>query len=700
LPAADDYTPHLLAPYTSLVNAWGMQLGALICLCAVAVACSAPAEHPALREAALAPLIAAHRFAYQGEVVRGYQLSPDGRRLAWIGPFLRQSRLYVRDTATGETSRHRIGSYGFHWSPDARRILYMSDPSGAENTRVYMIDVEERMDAVDLTPYPGVTARIHRFVAGRPNELLVYHNRRDPRVSDLYRIDLDTGEETLVARNPGDAVGAITSAEGLVLRWQRSREAGRPAAERRLPLIMRLPGLAEASDETFRVLGRSADGKFIWALSSRGRERTALVAAHPTLGWEKIVFEDPHVDVSRVDMSHVTGDPLIAYADPGYPRHEILDPALREDLAELLAGERGAPFGLEIVSRDATEKRLVVLIYTTAQQRYYLVDRDTRKHTLLAVSLADDVADALVPMQPVMFSSRDGLPLQGYLMLPHGAPRRGLPMVLLVHGGPWQRTTWGNPLRSDDAAFGQFLANRGYAVLLVNFRGSTGYGQRFLTAARGEFGGRMQDDLLDATAWAVDAGIADAGRIAIMGWSYGGYAALVGLTATPEVFACGVSLGGPTDLATMIESFPAYWKVDLSMWHDYVGNPALAEDRAAMDARSPLHYADRLERPVLIVHGGNDVRVRSDQAERMVAALRGAGKPVEYLPIPEMGHGMGYWAHRLAILRATETFLRGCLGGRASRVEAFDAVAWAWTRMAWLRRLARGLEAAMGRAVK
>ena len=199
----------------------------------------------------------------------------------------------------------------------------------------------------------------------------------------------------------------------------------------------------------------------------------------------------------------------------------------------------------------------------------------------------------------------------------------------------------------------------------------------------------MQDDLHDAVRWAVESGMADAHRIAVMGWSYGGYAALLGLTLTPEAFACGVSLGGPTDLASMLESFPPYWKLDLAAWHDYVGDPAIPEDRDEMALKSPLHHADKLQRPVLIVQGTNDVRVRPDQAERMVQALERAGTPVEYLKIPQMGHGMGYWAHRLAILRKTETFLRGCIGGRASRLDPFEIVAWAWARITRLRQLGR-----------
>ncbi|MES2561448.1 MAG: S9 family peptidase [Pseudomonadota bacterium] len=664
-------------------SARSIAICAWLCLLASLAACTAPADHPALKDADLPALIPAHRFAYQGEVARAYQLSPDGARLAWVGPYFMRSRLFVRDNKTGEARRYRIGSASFQWSPDSRRLLYTADTSGAENTHVYMIELDgAASDVVDLTPYPGVKARIHQFVPGNANQLLITHNRRDRRVSDLYRIDLDTRRETLVAQNPGDAVSVITAPDGRVHGWQKSRDAQRSQDERRLTFKARRPALTISPGESFRALGKSADGGFVWALSSRGRERVALVAVHPTLGWEKIVFEDPHVDVSRVDMSRVTGTPLIAYSDPGYPRNEILDPKLRDDLDGLLKSQGSEPYGFELISTDATEQRLIVLIYTSAQQRYYLVDRASRTHTLLADSIADTVSKSLVATKPVMITSRDGLTLHGYLTLPRGASPKALPLVLWVHGGPWLRTRWGNPLRSDDASYTQFLANRGYAVLQINFRGSTGYGHAFSTAAIGEFAGKMQDDLHDAVHWAIDAGIADAKRIAIMGWSYGGYAALNGLTLTPEVFACGVSLGGPTDLATLIESFPPYWQTDLSMWHDFVGNPAIAEDREEMKLKSPLHHADKLVRPVLIVQGKNDVRVRPDQAERMVEALQQGGKPVEYVAISDMGHGMGYWAHRLAVLRKTETFLQRCIGGRASRFDAFEPIAWAWTRMA------------------
>jgi dipeptidyl aminopeptidase/acylaminoacyl peptidase len=251
----------------------------------------------------------------------------------------------------------------------------------------------------------------------------------------------------------------------------------------------------------------------------------------------------------------------------------------------------------------------------------------------------------------------------------------------MVHGGPWQRSAWVDPSRSEESARAQFLASRGYAVLQVDFRGSSGYGKTFQKAAIGEFGRRMRDDLLDAVEWAVREGVARRDRVAVLGFSYGGYAALNAMADAPNSFACGVSIAGPTDLASLIESFPAYWKVDLSLWHDYVGNPAVPADRAEMTRRSPLHQARAFARPVLLIHGDRDVRVRIDQSERMAGALHAAGKQVRLVRIAGMGHSTGWWAHQYRILRETEQFLAPCLGGPARKFEWPDPLVAIWMRL-------------------
>ncbi|HTP97528.1 MAG TPA: S9 family peptidase, partial [Burkholderiales bacterium] len=645
--------------------------------------CDIQAEHPALKGATLPPLIEAHRFAYHGDVRSSYLLSPDGSKLAWTGPSFPRRALFVRDNRSGEVRKYRAASSAVYWSADSRRLLYTSDTSGAENQHVYMLDTETASgtDAVDLTPYPGVKAGIQQIVASDPGHVLIFHNRRDPKVFDLYRVDLATREEQLVARNPGEGVAPITGRDGSFKGWTQAREAQRPAAQRRQPQQARVQALRKKPEETFRVLGVGADRSFVWALSNRGRDRVALVAAHPTLGWERVVFEDPDADVTEVAMSRVTGNPLVASAVAGYPRVAILDSRLRDDLGPLLKARGDAPFGLELVGADESERRLIVTLYDSTQRRTYLVDRERHDAVLLADGVEADLARVFVPTQPVTIASRDGMKLHGLLTLPRGVAPQRLPMVLLVHGGPWRHAAWTDPFGSLEATYAQFLANRGYAVLQVNYRGSTGYGLDFLTAGIGEFAGKMQDDLIDAVRWAIGRGTADPARVAIMGWSYGGYAALVGMTQTPDTFACGVSLNGPTDLASLIESFPPYWTVDLSMWHDYVGDPAVAEDRELMRVKSPLSHARQAHGPVLIMQGDRDVRVRPDQAARMVQALRSAGRPVEFVTIHEMGHSSGWWVHQLEILRTTEGFLQRCLGGRASRFDPYDAVAWVWSRL-------------------
>lgn len=651
-----------------------------LCLFSTLAGCTVPEEHPSLLESALPPMIPAHRFAYQGDLPGAYQLSPDGQKLAWIGPYLLRSALFVRNNESGEVRKYRGVAANFQWTSDSQRLLYASDSSGGEDTHVYMIDLRiKAAEVIDLTPFLGVKASVHQLIAGDPDHVLIRHNRRDRRLLDLYRVNLNTRAAVMIAQNPGDAVLPVTANDGRVIGWQRSRALERAAQEQRRPLKSRRPSLTKKPEESFRVLSLSPDGSYVWALSNRGRDRVALVTAHPNLGWEKVIFEDSIADVTRVVMSRVTGNPLTASALPGYPRDEILDPSLRRDLAGLLAKHSGQDFGIEIVSKDYAERKLILSIYTSSQRYYYLIDRNTQQFTHLGNAVPPSLAKAVVPVDPIKIDSRDGMQLHGYLALPHAARAQRLPTVILVHGGPWARTSWSDPLRSEDMVYAQFLANRGYAVVQINFRGSAGYGHRYLSAGMGEFAGKMQEDLLDVTQWAIDAGIADPTRVAIMGWSYGGYASLVGLTTSPETYACGVSLSGPTDLASLIESFPPYWSVDLTMWHDYVGDPSIPEDRYSMTLKSPLTHAKNLQNPVLIAHGTQDVRVRLDQAVRMVETLKKAGKPVEYLEIPEMGHGVGYWVHQLKVLRATEDFLHRCLGGRTSRLDSFDILSWLWT---------------------
>ncbi len=648
--------------------------------CLIAAGCTEQASHAQLRDAALPELLGAHRLTYRGTHSGGHLLSPDGNKIAWIGPSWWRATLFVRDRLSGQVRSWRAPG-AVQWTGDSRRLLFLQDRSGTENPHVYMIDTESSAAAVDLTPYPGIKAAIHQLSEADPKKVLVTHNRRNPKLFDLYSIDLETSRETLVARNPGDAVAPITLDNGTLRGWQKSREAHRTPEQKSQPQADRAPELKKRQDGSVQVLGPTPQERVVWALSNRGRDRSALVALHLGPGWERVEFEDSQVDVSGAAISRVTRMPLAVFAWPGYPRVEFPDARFKADLGPLIERYQGRPFGFELISSDRTEQQVIVSFSTSTGGETFLLDRTRGSHELLAKSVPQDMEAMLAPMQPVTIAARDGLALPAYLMLPRGVEPKGLPLVLMVHGGPWARTAWADPFRSDDAARAQFLVNRGYAVLQVDFRGSTGYGREFYKAGMGEFAGRMQDDLLDAVEWAKARGIADPAKIAIMGFSYGGYAALTALTATPKTFACGISIGGPTDLPSLIENFPPYWTVDLTNWYDFVGNPKNPADRAEMTRRSPLTHAAKLERPVLILHGERDVRVRIDQSQRMAEALAKAGKPVRFVPIRQMGHSPGWWAHQYQVMRESETFLQGCLGGRAVRFDWFDPLVWLWTRI-------------------
>lgn len=639
-------------------------------------ACDRSPQHPALEAASLLPLIPAHEFVFTNTQYSGFSFSPDGTRLAWQGPSGWRSALHVRSEVDGKIHVYRVGGSGRHWSADSRRLLILDDKTGAENHRLYRLDVEDPNAAlVDLTPFEGIRVWLHQIVKSDPEHVLVMHNRRSHTVRDLYRINLTTGVEEVVALNPGDAIAPVTDANGKFLGW---RKAAMPTRARGKPLPLDLrerSALSRSGQEVTQPLGLSHDRTHAWVLSNRGRDRVALFHVDATRGGAAtLVHEDSKVDVARVLMSAIQGRPLLAVSNPDYPRTQVFDEQLASQLRPLLAAYEGRRIGFAIETMAPDEQRLVAVVYTHANRRYFLVDRHNGRHVLLGESRPADFQASMVVPEAVEFSARDGLRIPAYLLRPVGATGQRLPLVVLVHGGPWSRVSWGDADHSEDLLRAQFLANRGYAVLLVNFRGSTGYGREFMTAAVGQFGAAMQDDLMDGLQWAIDAGVADPSKVAIVGHSYGGYATLMAMAQQPTKFACGVAVAGPTDLPRLIETFPPYWELELMYWYSYVGDPAVTIDKERMEKTSPLNLAHRFERPVLVFQGATDVRVPVEQSRTMVARLLEQGKTVEYHELADMGHSTGYWAHHLMILRRTETFLAQCLGGRAAR---FDAMEWA-----------------------
>jgi dipeptidyl aminopeptidase/acylaminoacyl peptidase len=561
--------------------------------------------------------------------------------------------------------------HDFKWSGDSKHLLMVADKGGDENTHIYVgsADDDNNTTLTDLTPFDNTVAQIVRVVDDGPH-IVAIENRRDKKVFDLFSIDITTGKHIPLATNPGTVAKWGVDRHGKLL--ARVLQDGE-----RQTLQTRQPGTEESwkstaewttFDET-RLIDFTEDGKAAWILSNRGRDKVALVKMNLADGRETVVYADPAADVEEVLLSRKTRLPMIAYSDPDYPNQSIFNTTLRERLSALTDGK---PARIEIESVDDADRNMTVSVITDRGTRHYLYSAESAKPVLLGEDSLSRLAPQLATIQPISFTSRDGLTLNGYLTLPSGLKPEKLPMVVLVHGGPWARDLWGGNKKV------QFLANRGYAVLQVNYRGSTGYGRAFLEKSAGEFAGKMHDDLIDGVNWAVESGIADRARIAIDGASYGGYAALVGLTFTPDVFACGISHVGVSDLARLLDTAPEYWELGKPWWKRFIGDSRNPEDRKIMDSKSPLYKADAVTKPLLIMHGVNDPRVKLEQSELMVAALKKAGKQVDFVTFSGDGHGNQRWPNNLTMYRKTEDFLANCLGGRSSGFDFYQLGSWAF----------------------
>jgi dipeptidyl aminopeptidase/acylaminoacyl peptidase len=629
--------------------------------------CATAPTHPSLEDAALPKLIPLRDFFLNLDANYNYQVSPDGKKVAWLAVNNRRVTVFFRsldDEAIESIDSHSPRNINhFAWLQDSTRIVFLQDQFGNENHHLYLVNTARpHARPVDLTPLANAKARLHRVIHTDPEHILIEHNQRDATVFDLYRLAPATGALERVAQNPGDVVRWVSDRHGQLRARVRKTPADRWLLDVQTASGWR-PLLEWSFDEQVELLAFAPDDRGAWTLSNRGRDRVGLVRLDLETGAEQLVYQDPSgVDLASVLVSDVSQQPVLALAMPGYPTVHYFDAAAERELGALPRPSRS---GLRVVSASYDERVVVVSVYTDNTVAHRLLDRDRGSHELLGEHPLARHADALLAMEPVSFPSRDGLGLHGYLTRPAGVNGR-LPTVLKVHGGPWARDQWG----LDGTV--QFLANRGYAVLQVNYRGSTGYGKAFMQAAIGEFAGKMHTDLLDAVQWAVDRGITDPNRICIYGGSYGGYATLVGMTFTPEVFACGVDVVGPSNLVTLTQSVPQYWKPWMPFWYRYVGDPNDPKDQAEMERRSPLFKVDEVKRPLLIVQGANDPRVTQRESDQMVAALRAAGKDVEYMLFPDEGHGIQHWKNRLRFHRRLEDFLAQHLGGRSAGFDYFE----------------------------
>jgi dipeptidyl aminopeptidase/acylaminoacyl peptidase len=638
------------------------------------LSCATAPRHPSLRDAELPDLIPLRHLFVNIDTNFSYKVSPDGKVLAWIAVKNRRLTIFFKTIGKdgiGIINTHSPRSvYWFAWAQDSRQILYSQDQEGNENYHIYLADTDHPdQRPVDLTPFANTRARIHQIIRTDPEHVLISHNRRDKTVFDLHRINLNTREQTLIVKNPGDVLSWITDQEGNL----RARIRKTTEEERILEVLYHPHNIWKNIimwdlEDSVHFLSFTHDNKGMWMMSNRGRDRISLVRLDLETGKETLIYEDPQVDLGKVPLSYLKKEPLLATSYPDYQRLHFFDSELEADLNVFREHE---PMGMSLNSWDNRERLLTISVFTDKGSYDYLFNRDTRKKILLGRDPIFSYIDFLSTVQPISFKSRDGLTLHGYLTLPKGTYEKRLPMVLLVHGGPWVRDYWAYKNNKYKGTV-QFLANRGYAVLQINYRGSSGYGRAFEEAAVDEFAGKMHTDLVDGVKWAIERGIADPQRIGIFGASYGGYATLVGLTFTPDIFACGVDMFGMSNLVSFSESVPEYWKPWMAYWYKYVGNPDNPDDRRKMKARSPLFRVDQIKRPLLIMQGAKDPRVKQQESDQIVSALKKAGREVEYILFPDEGHGIGQWKNRLLFYRKVEDFLAKHLGGRSAGFDFFE----------------------------
>ena len=603
------------------------------------------------------------------------RVSPDGQWVSWIAPVDGVLNVWVAPSddpsaAKPITSDTYRGIRNHVWAPNSKYVYYLQDKGGNENFHVFASNVEIG-EVRNLTPLDeGVRATIQGVSSSKPDQILVGSNERNQQIFDLYMVDTATGERTLVKENPGYAGWVVdnelTPRFGVV----QTPGGGADIVDFDGNVLTQIPAEDFLTTNTF---GFDETNQFMYAVDSRGRDKAALVKISATDGSVEVIAEPDKADISGVLLHPTTYEPL-AYAS-NYLRNEwtALDDETAEDL-EFLRANLDGEFNVASATDDLG-KVVVTEASATAPGVYHVYDREakTLKEMFSTRPALDDAP--LQPMQAIEIPSRDGLTLVSYLTLPAGSdadgdgrPEAPVPMVLWVHGGPWARDAYGYD------AVHQWLANRGYAVLSVNYRGSTGFGKNFVNAAVREFAGKMHDDLIDGVNWAIDNGVALKDKIAIGGGSYGGYATLIGVTFTPETFACGVDIVGPSSLATLIESFPEYWKPFMEgTWFKYVGDPAKPEDREDMLARSAISRVDAIQVPLLIGQGENDPRVTKKESDQIVEEMAGKGLPVTYVNFPDEGHGFARPENRLAFFAVMEGFLAECLGGRAEPIgDAFE----------------------------
>jgi dipeptidyl aminopeptidase/acylaminoacyl peptidase len=585
------------------------------------------------------------------------KISPDGKWLAHLAPDEGVLNIWLAERGKGEakpvTQDRGRGIRAYFWGEDQRSLLYVQDKDGDENWHLYQTDIHTKATR-DLTPFPEAQAQVVGTDPNFPDEILVALNVRDKRLHDVYRVNLRSGAAKLEVENPGDVVGWLADPSFKI----RAAKAATPDGGGELRLYENgawTTFLRWGFDDQAGAHGFTPDGKGLYVESSVGADTTQLYEMSLDGKSKRLMAKSDAVDVGGIVMHPRDYHIQAVGFETDRLSWTVIDPAIEEDfnlLPKLAEGD------FQIVSRtDADDLWIVLFNNDVKAPCFYLYDRKAKKATFLFSTRPKLDAYSLSPMKPVKIKARDGLTLQAYLTTPKGSPAKDLPLILNVHGGPWVRDIWGYHPEA------QWLANQGYAVLQINYRGSLGFGKKFLHAGDREWGGKMQDDLTDSVAWAVEQGLADPKRVAIYGGSYGGYAALAGAAFTPDLYACAVDIVGPSNIATLIKSIPPYWEPLRRIFDLRVGNVDTELD--FLNERSPLFKAHQIKIPMLIAQGANDPRVKQAESEMIVQSLRAKNKPVEYMLFPDEGHGFAKPENRLKFYAKAEEFLSKHLGAVA-----------------------------------
>jgi dipeptidyl aminopeptidase/acylaminoacyl peptidase len=669
----DEYLKkEVLMQVTSPGNLTSLKLVSLFILSLALLLLLGPLAAVRAQTTGLPPLIDRELFFGDPEI-SGAQISPDGKFISFIKPFKGTRNIWVKrteepfDSAKPITADKTRPISVYFWSRDAKYILFSQDKAGDENYNVYSVNPadapaagEDVPAARNLTDAKGIRAFIYAVPRSAPDVIYIGMNDRDKAWHDLYKIKISTGERTLVRQNTERITGWIFDLKDQLRLATRSAENGDTE-------VMRVDekGFTKVySCNVFESCGPvrfHKDGQRVYFLTNKGAsiDLSQLVLLNPTTGKEEFVESDPQkrVDLGAPIFSEVSDELIATTYEDERERIYWKDKNFEADYKLVQTKLPGKEIGFGSATKDERLYLLVAHSDTEPGERY-LFDRQTKKLTLQYRTREKLPRASLAPMKPVRYKSSDGLEIPAYLTLPKGVEAKNLPAMIVPHGGPWGRDSWGYD------AFAQFLANRGYAVLQPNFRASTGYGKKFLDAGNKEWGQKMQDDVTWGAKYLAAEGIADAKRIGIMGGSYGGYATLAGVAFTPDVYAAGVSLVGPSNLITLLESIPPYWEQARKLFYERMGDPNTPEGKAQLLRQSPLTAADKIKTPLLVIQGANDPRVNKRESDQIVIALRDRGFPVEYIVAPDEGHGFARPVNNMATFATAEKFLAKHLGGR------------------------------------